>query len=102
MLKRLKIRYLNTSLRRKIVILISLFVTLIPTTLIAILAFTYYKLGIESLFNEKISKSINETVEIAQQYFKEHKDNIRADVLAIAKSIDLNYVAIVEDPELFV
>jgi two-component system, NtrC family, nitrogen regulation sensor histidine kinase NtrY len=102
MFRRLKNKYLNSNLKRKIVILITLFITLIPTTLAAILSFTYYKLGIESLFNEQTSKAINGTFEIAQQYLKEHKDNIRADILAIAKGIDLNYTNLIDDPDSFV
>lgn len=101
MIRYLKVKYLNSSLRRKIIILISIFVTLVPTTLVAALAAAYYTVGIQALFNEKMSKSISQTVEIAERYLKEHKDNVRADVLAIAKDIDKNYYVLMEDPSLF-
>lgn len=101
MLRYLKVKYLNSSLRRKIIILIALFVTLVPTTLIATLAVGYYTVGIQALFNEKMSKSISQTVEVAERYLKEHKDNVRADILAIAKDVDKNYNVLMEDPSLF-
>lgn len=93
MFDQLKSKYLNTSLKRKIVILISLFIAVVPILLVSILAYSYYKLGIESLFNEKITGSINQTVEIAESYFQEHKKNIRADAFEVAKAIEINHLA---------
>lgn len=104
MFKRLRVKFTNTTLRKKIIFLVSLLVTITPTILVTILALTYYKFGIEALFNEKISKAIDNTVEVAELYLQEHKDNIRADILTVAKYIDLNYFTLINDPseELFV
>lgn len=101
MLSYLRNRYLNSSLSKKIIILITLFITIVPTTLIAALAAAYYKVGVQALFNEQISKSISQTVEIADRYLKEHKDNIKADTFALAKDIEKNYNALLEEPDLF-
>lgn len=101
MFKRLRVKFVNSTLRRKIVFLTTILVTIIPTVLIAGLALTYYKLGIESLFNEKISKAVSNTTEVAALYLQEHKENIRADILAIAKDLELNYLTLRENPELF-
>ena len=96
----LKNRYLSSPIKR-IIILISLFVTLVPTAMIAIFAFTYYKIGVQPLFDEQVRKSISQTVEIANRYLKEHKDNIKSDVFALAKDIEKNYHALMEEPILF-
>jgi two-component system, NtrC family, nitrogen regulation sensor histidine kinase NtrY len=102
--KRLRVKFTNTTLRKKIIFLVSLLVTITPTILVTILALTYYKFGIEALFSEKISKAIDNTVEVAELYLQEHKDNIKADILTIAKFIDLNYFTLINDPtpDLFV
>ncbi|MCE2993141.1 MAG: ATP-binding protein [Alphaproteobacteria bacterium] len=101
MINYLKAIYINSSLRKKIIILISLFVTLTPLTLVSILAFTYYKLGIASAFNEQMAKAISETVYIADLYLKEHKDAIKGDILAIAKDIEHSYYTLATNPEVF-
>lgn len=101
MYKKLKLKFVNAPLRRKIVLMMSVLVTIIPTILFSILAYTYFKLGIELLFNEKISRSLEDTVKVAEAYLKEHKDNIKADVLSISKDIDRNAVALIEDPSQF-
>lgn len=100
MLKGLKSQYIDSSLRKKIILLISFFVTLTPTTLVAITALLYYKLGIESLFNEQINQSLNQTVTFAELYLQEHKENIKSEVLAIAKDFERNYPLMMEDPTL--
>lgn len=79
----------------------SVVATIIPTTLLSLLIYTYYHFGIEAMFNEKISKAVSKTSEIATEYLQEHKDSIKADILAIAKDIDRNYPTLTEDPKLF-
>lgn len=101
MFKKLGRKFSNATLRLKIVIMMSLMVTVTPTILVSVLAFTYYHIGVESLFNEKISKVVTESVDIAEAYLKEHKENIKTDILAISKDIERNYFTLKEDPSLF-
>ena len=101
MYKKLKLKFVNAPLRRKIVLMMSVLITIIPTILFSILAYTYFKLGIELLFNEKISRSLDDTVKVAEAYLKEHKDNIQADALSISKSIESNAIIIINDPSEF-
>ncbi len=81
--------------------MISVLVTILPTTLLAVLAYTYYSLGIESLFNDKISRALSHSVVIAESYLKEHKNNIKTNVLEIANDISRNHYALWEDQSLF-
>jgi two-component system nitrogen regulation sensor histidine kinase NtrY len=81
--------------------MISVFVILLPSLFFAILAYAYHAYGIESLFNEKVSKALSQSVEIAESYLKEHKENIRADILEIANDIYRNREALDEDPSLY-
>jgi two-component system nitrogen regulation sensor histidine kinase NtrY len=100
-LKQLRTKFYNTSLRQKLVVMISVLVTILPTILLATLAYTYYSLGIESLFNDKISQALSHSVEIAESYLKEHKDNIKTDILEIANDLSRNEKALDEDPSLY-
>jgi len=83
-------RLLRTSIKRKMVLLIVGLATVTPTLLVALLATTYYYLGIESLFNEKINTSLSETVKIAELYLEEHNATIKADIMGVAKDIERN------------
>lgn len=102
MFRRLKIYFLNATIRKKIVALVFPLVIITPTLLIAILVGAYYHYGIEPLFNNRIQKSVNQAVNIAQLYLKEHKENIRYDILAISNAIqvDENFFAFMRNPTL--
>lgn len=73
--------------------------TITPTVLVALLASTYYYLGIESFFNEQVSNAIAHTSDIAQLYIDEHKENVKLDALSVANSIEHSYI-LREKPEL--
>ncbi len=101
MLNVVKKKYLNSTLSNKITILITFFGTFLPLIFVVSLSIGYYKIGIQSLFNEQIGKSISQTVEVAQRYLKEHKENIKSDALALAGDVEKNFYFIYEDPDLF-
>ena len=88
MLSKLKNKFLNLTLKKKIVYLIVGVVTIIPTILIGLLASVYYYLGVESLFNEKVSEAISNTVSVAKLYLNESNENIKLDLLQIEKEVD--------------
>ncbi len=101
MLRRIRTKFYNTSLRQKLVVMISVLVTVLPAILLAAISYAYYSIGIESLFNDKISKALTHSVEIAESYLKEHKENIKTDIFEIANDIARNQKALDEDPQLF-
>lgn len=100
MLKYLSARIARATLKKKIFLLIG-GVAIIPMVLIALLALSYYYLGIEKLFHEKISSTVTSTVKVAELYLNEHKENIRADVLSIASGVYKNHFVLNENPELY-
>ena len=101
MIRQIIKKFYNTTLKKKLIILMAGLVTITPIVLIAMLASVYYYLGIESLFNEKISKVVSETAHIANLYLEEHKSSIKSDAMAVASDIDRNYYTLMEEPELF-
>ncbi len=79
------------SRRHNLMFLIGVVAVVVPTCLIALLAVVYYYLGIEKLFSQEISKSINTTVEIARSYLNEHVNSIKIDTLSIVNDLDDNF-----------
>ncbi len=89
------------SIQNKIILTISYIAVVVPTFLVALLAITYYYLGIEKLFSEKISDSINDTVKIANLYLNEHNNNIKTSALMAAGEITQNMYFLFEDEKMF-
>ena len=100
MLSKLKNKFSNLTLKKKIVYLIAGVVTIIPTILIGLLASVYYYLGVESLFNDQITQVVSDTVNISKLYLKESSENIKTDLLEIEKEIEQKVKVINESNEL--
>lgn len=91
----------NKSIKRKIILTMSYTAVIVPTFLVALLAITYYYLGIEKIFSEKISDSINDTVKVATLYLNEHNNNIKTSALMAAGETALNLNELMSDRNLF-
>jgi nitrogen fixation/metabolism regulation signal transduction histidine kinase len=71
---------IELKLKRQISLIVVTVATAAPTFLVALLASFCYYLGVESLFNDKVSRAISGTVNVARLYLEEHKDNIQTDI----------------------
>jgi two-component system nitrogen regulation sensor histidine kinase NtrY len=91
----------NRSIKRKIILTISYTTVVVPTFLVALLAVTYYYLGIEKIFSEKITDSINDTVKVATLYLNEHNNNIKTSALMAAGETALNLQNLTSNDMLF-
>ena len=80
------LRLLNIKKRKKIgdktnfkyVSLFSLF-TFLPSLLIAIFSLFLFNYGLQNYFNNQITKAVNNSFDVAQNYFEENKKTIEAD-----------------------
>ena len=45
----------------------------------------FFKFGVETWFSSEVRTALNQSVAVAEAYMAEHKNNIRADVLAVCK-----------------
>ena len=88
---------LNLTIKRKVILLMGVVITIIPIVLIAILLYSYYLFGVEYFFNSKVNEAVEETVKIARLYLQEHKDNVKVDALSIANNIYKNKHIIFND-----
>ena len=67
-------------------------VAVAPVILVALFSALFLNLGIESWFSERVRTALDESLLVAEAYLAEHKQVIRADVLAMAQ--DINRVAL--------
>ena len=67
--------------------LLFIIISFIPTTLITIFSLIFFDQGVKIWFNEKLKKVINESKQISESYFSEHKNNIKNDILFINDEI---------------
>ncbi|MEM1342948.1 MAG: PAS domain-containing sensor histidine kinase [Pseudomonadota bacterium] len=66
-------------------------VALVPTVMVAVFATLSINLGIEAWFSERVGSVVRNALVAAEAYEREHRTNIRGDILAMAN--DLNRAA---------
>jgi two-component system nitrogen regulation sensor histidine kinase NtrY len=66
-------------------------VALLPTVIVAVFAALTVNFGIESWFSEQVGSVVRNSLATAQAYEREHRGNIKGDILAMAN--DLNRAA---------
>ena len=76
----------GSQLQKRILVLFSI-VTITPTIIVSVFAFLFFNLGIQTWFNERVQTAVNESLVVAEAYLAEHKENIRADALAMANDL---------------
>ena len=80
----------GSQLQKRILVLFSV-VTILPTLIVSIFSTLFFNLGIQTWFNDRVQTAVGESLVVAEAYLAEHKENIRADAIAMAN--DLNQVA---------
>tara|TARA_B110000438_G_C15814162_1_gene651158 strand:- start:1809 stop:3800 length:1992 start_codon:yes stop_codon:yes gene_type:complete len=63
-------------------------VAVTPAIIMMVFAALFFTLGVESWFSERVRTALTESSEVAEAYLEEHTETIRADVLAVANSIN--------------
>lgn len=73
----------GSRIQAQLVLLFSV-VAVTPTIVVAIFATVFFQLGIQAWFNERVRTALDESMQVAQGYLTEHKDEIRTDAFAMA------------------
>ena len=76
------------------------FISIIPALVVAGASILFFKFGVETWFSSEVRTALNQSVAVAEAYMAEHKNNIRADVLAVSKSLNLEANALQGNPKL--
>ena len=80
----------GSLLHSRMVAMFSL-VAVTPAIIIAVFAALFFNFGIEGWFSERVRTALSSSSAVAEAYLEEHKNVIRADILAMAS--DLNRAA---------
>ena len=80
---------LGSHLQTKIVLMFSV-VAVIPTIVISGFSTLFFNYSIQAWFNKRVETAMHQSIQIAEAYLREHKRNIRSDVLAVSHYISSN------------
>ena len=72
-----------------------------PAILMAIFSSIFLYFGIHAWFNDRVGTAVQESLEVAQAYLREHQQVIRADVLAMANDLNREAAELVKNKEDF-
>ncbi len=76
-------------------------VAVAPAILVAIFSILFFNLGIQGWFSERVNAAVRNSVAVAEAYLREHRQNIRADVLAMANDLNRAAPLYMSNPERF-
>ncbi len=76
-------------------------VSVVPAIIVAIASVIFFNFGLQSWLSGQVRTALEQSVAVAKAYLYEHKQNIRADVLAMAKDLNRNAIALENSPTLF-
>ena len=90
----------GSRLHVRLVVLFGL-VSVTPTIIVAIFSALFFNFGLESWFSERVRTALSASVAVADAYLQEHKQNIRADVLRMARDLGRDAPTLVNSPARF-
>ncbi len=77
---------IGSRLQITIILMFSL-MSVVPTIVITSFSVLFFNFGIQSWFNQRVSTALEESVAVADAYLSEHKNMIRADILAMSNDL---------------
>jgi two-component system nitrogen regulation sensor histidine kinase NtrY len=77
------------------------FVSVVPAIIVALASIVFFNFGLQSWLSGQVRTVLEESVAVAEAYLHEHKQNIRADALAMAQDLSRDVVALENNPALF-
>ncbi|MGD9649820.1 MAG: ATP-binding protein [Dongiaceae bacterium] len=81
-------------------VLVSSLLAVTPTIVVAIFSAWFFHMGVEAWFSERVTTALHESNAVAAAYLREHQENIRTDVIAIANDINREAAVLRYDPTL--
>ncbi len=77
------------------------FLAAAPAIVVAVFSVLFFNLGIEAWFSEKVRTALDESRAVAEAYVEEHRQNIRADLLAMANDLGREGFDAIANPRRF-
>ncbi len=90
----------GSRLQTRMIVMFSL-VSVVPTVIVAGFSMAFFNQGIQSWFDTRVGNALTESVAVAEGYLEEHRNNIRADVLALANELNRYADRLQDSPKQF-
>lgn len=90
----------RAKLHARVVLLFTV-IAVFPTLIVAIFSAAFFRVGIQSWFNEQVGVALEESVKVAESYLTEHKQIIRVDAILMANDLNREALALSQNPALF-
>jgi two-component system nitrogen regulation sensor histidine kinase NtrY len=74
-------------------------ISVAPTVIMAVFSALFFNFGIESWFSDRVRTALQESAAVADGYLEEHKRNIVADALRMARDLDSQAATLVYNQE---
>ena len=83
----------GSRLHTRLVLLFS-GVAVTPAIIVVIFSVFFLSTGLENWFSERVKNALDNSLAVAQAYLQEHKENIRADALAMAADLNRESISL--------
>ena len=90
----------TSKLRKRIVIAFSIGAAL-PTIIVAIFSTYLFNFGIETWFDKKISKILDQSIFVGKSYISEHILQLKETSISVSDDLNSMYYDLINNPELF-
>ncbi len=91
---------IGSRLHSRLVLLFSL-VAVTPTVIVSASSAIFFSFGIQTWFSDRVRTALSESNAVAQAYLKEHQQNIRGDILAMARDVTRLTPGVINDHKRF-
>ena len=69
-----------------------------PAIIVAIFSALFFNLGVQAWFSERVRIALSESLAVAESYLEEHRNTIRADILAMAMDLNAQGPTLITNP----
>jgi len=90
----------GSRLHVRLVLLFSV-TAVLPALLVAIFAAVFFNLGIQSWFSDRVRSTLEASLVASRAYLDEHRNNIRADALAMAADLNRSSTLLIDNQYAF-
>jgi two-component system nitrogen regulation sensor histidine kinase NtrY len=89
-----------SKLRKRIIIAFSLGAA-VPTIIVAVFSTYFFNFGVQSWFDDKISRVLEQSITVGESYIDEHVLQLKDTAISISNDYDDLYYKLIDNPELF-
>ncbi|MGI4776120.1 MAG: histidine kinase dimerization/phospho-acceptor domain-containing protein, partial [Janthinobacterium lividum] len=90
----------SSKLQNRIIIAFSL-VAAVPTIIISVFSAYFFNFGIQSWFDNKLSRVLEQSIIVGESYIAEHTIQLKQTALSLADDLSEMYYDLIHDPILF-